>query len=269
MDSEKAGAKQAKKFWRRLPASSATDDDWYSFLQDTAEEFVKLIRRIDEGFDGDPYGRLREIRATRREHHLLIVADRVRREAADGRRLSAVDLRNAAEKVVDRGARLVVAATGTIEPRTRDEERMLASARVHWHKLMHRAGSRSEFRGGWGEKGGLRGTRVDSARIGRQRPLLRAQLLREHIRDRLEQLAALSTEICGIPESVVTRQDRLLFRELDLLLERARTAARQDPEAATSPEKTRRKRRSRSLAEKRSDASASFGVSQERRDLRS
>lgn len=268
MDSKKAGAEQAKKFWRRLPAASATDDDWYSSLQDTAEEFVKLIRRIDEDFEGDPYGRLREIRATRREHHLLIVADRVRREAADGPRLSVEDLRNAAEKIVDRGARVVVAGTGTIEPRTRDEERMLASARVHWHKLIHRAGSRSEFRGGWGEKGGLRGTRVDSGRIGRQRPLLRAQLLREHIRDRLEQLAALSTEICGIPASVVTRQDRLLFRELDLLLERARTAARQNPEAATSPEKTR-KRRSRSLAEKRRDASASFGGSQERQDLRS
>lgn len=269
MDREKAGRGQASEFWERLPATGASNDDWYSFLQDTAEEFVKLIGSIDEDLQGDPYGRLEEMRRTRREHHLLIVADRIRREAADGWRLSHEELRKAAERVVDRSARAIVPGTGVVEPRTPDEGRMLNSANVHWHKLIHRAGSRSELRGGWGEKGVVRGNKVAGAKIRRQQPLLRLQLLREHIRDRLEQLAALSTEICAMPDSVATRQDRLLFKEVELLLQRARTTAQQDPGAATSRTNISRKRRRRSLADIESKGAASFVGAQESGGLRS
>lgn len=246
-----ADVSDAAEFWKRLPPTSASDDEWYSFLQDSSEQFMQIIQKIDQEFEDEPYRRLEEVRRTRREHHLLIVGDRIRRETENGRGLSHKELREAAEKVVDWGARAAATTGDGPAGTTRAGQRMLNSARVHWHKLVHRAGSRSELRGGWGDKDKVRGTKVASAKIRRHYPPVRAQLLREHIRERLEQLVSLSDEISVMPDSRPTREDRLLFRELQLLLQRARRAALQDPAAATTEANRRRRRRRRSLAESR------------------
>ena len=255
MDRTESGTVDAARFWRSAPPRGATDDDWYAFLQDISGEFVRAIREIDEQFKEEPYKRLEEVRRLRREHHLLVVADRVRREAENGRSLGHEDLRKAAETIVDRTARVVASVSTTIQPRSHAEAKMLNSANVHWHKLIHRAGSRAELRGGWRDRTKVRGTKVIGQKIMRQRPAIRTQLLREHICERLEQLAALSSDVCAMPDSRVTRQDRLLIRELGLLVQRAYTAAKQDPEAALALAKGRRKRRRQSLGERQSDAS--------------
>lgn len=212
--------------WRGAPRPDAVEDDWLAYKQRTYDDFIHLIRAADRQLSAQPYRRLEQLRRVRREHHLILVADRIRREAAAGRELTREELRAAAERIVDRGARLGASGMDETRPRSRADERMMISARVHWHKLLRKAGSRAELRGIWGGKRHYSGIQTAVGRIIGQRPKKGAQeALREHIRDRLEQLLAIYNEVVARAEIAPSRQDRLLARELELVLRRARTAA--------------------------------------------
>lgn len=218
--------------WQRLPAVDASDLDWSNFKQRSYEEFIVLIRKIDRDCAGEPYRRLVKLRDLRREHHLIVVADRIRRDGTKAGPLTREALMEAAERIVDRSGRSSAAAARRAEPPTRLEERMLISARVNWSKLLSRAGSRTERRGGWGSKGKTGGTKTVIARLMRQVPDDRAKAFRKHVRDRIEQLVAISDELLSRPDSRLSDEDRLLIRELEFLLGRARAAALQEANSA-------------------------------------
>jgi hypothetical protein len=215
-------------YWRSAPAPGAGEDDWSDYKKRTYENLIDVIRTVDRQLGGRPYLRLEQLRRLRREHHLLVVADRIRRETTSERNLSLKELRTSAERIVDRGARL--GATGTDESRTltQADERMMISARVHWHKLLRKAGSRAELRGTWGGRSQHSGIKTIVERIVGRRANPRAQqALRDYIRDRLEQLLAVANEVQARSEFYPSRMDRLLVRELELLLHRARMTALQ------------------------------------------
>ena len=220
--------------WPGAPAPDAVEEDWLAYKQRTYVQFVNLIRAVDRELGGQPYQRLEQLRRLRREHHLILVADRIRRESSAGRELSREELRAAAEQIVDRGARLGATGMDETRPMSRADERMMISARVNWHKLLRKAGSRAELRGIWGGKRRYSGIQTAVGRIIGQRPKKDAQMaLREYVRDRLEQLLAIYNEVLARAEIAPSRQDRVLARELELLLRRARTAASQRDDTRT------------------------------------
>lgn len=245
------GSDASFELWRGAPSPSAREEDWTAYKQRTYGDLIHLIRVIDRQLSAQPYLRLEQLRRLRREHHLVLVADRIRREAPAGSKLSLKELRSGAERVVDRGARLGATRTEETRPRSRADERMMISARVHWHKLLRKADSRAELRGMWGGKRRYSGVKTVVARIISQRRKKGAQqALREHVRDHLEKLVAVSTEVFAHDEVAPSRQDRLLVRELGLLLQRARTVAAQSSESrgAVSPRRSIRRRAASSRA---------------------
>lgn len=227
--------------WRGAPAADADEEDWLAYKQHTYDDFIHLIRAVDRELSAQPYLRLEQLRRLRREHHLILVADRIRREAPASRRLTREELRTGAERIVDRGARLGANRADEARPRSHADEKMMISARVHWHKLLRKADSRAELRGMWGGKRHYSGIKTVVGRImGQRAKKATEQALREHIRDRLEQLIAVSNEVLERARIAPSRQDRLLLRELEALLWRVRAAASQanDSRARVGPRGT-------------------------------
>src|SRR5690348_6973116 len=90
--------------WSELPPANATEDDWAAFKSRAFDELCELVQQADREFRNDPHGRVERIHQFRREHHLIVVADRIRRCTAAPVGLSGCELRREAAFVVDRSA---------------------------------------------------------------------------------------------------------------------------------------------------------------------
>jgi hypothetical protein len=212
--------------WSELPPANATDDDWAAFKSRAFDELCALVQQADREFRNDPHGRVERIHQFRREHHLIVVADRIRRCTAAPVGLSGCELRREAAFVVDRSAYVMDGRAG---PRTPLEEKMMASARVHWHKIMRRAQSPAGLQGGWSAaKPELRGSTQILRKLTAPglKPERRAELLREHIEERLQQLVDLVRETTETTRFALPRQDRIIVHELENLLYRTQWSKR-------------------------------------------
>lgn len=210
-------------FSRRLPPSAADDAHWARFKRAIYGELIEAIREIDRVFGQEPYARVERLRELRREHHLIVVADRIRRHGGGPGDLSGDELRKAAAAVLDRSNHLVASGSKPARPRSHAEDNMLTSARVNWHKLMRRAGSRAELRGGWSmSPSGLRGVTAVLRKI--RNPLLdpeqRGDILREHVQARLKQLAALAADVMSSAECSLSAESKQLVDEVAALVRR-------------------------------------------------
>jgi hypothetical protein len=213
--------------WSELPATSVGEDEWAAFKSRAFDELCNLVQKADRDFRSEPQARVQRIQQLRREHHLIVVADRIRRSAATPTDLSGRELRKAAVFIVDRSAYVV---EGRAEPRTRVEEKMITSARVNWHKIMRRAQSPAGLQGGWGAgKRELRGSTQIFKKVTAPglKPERRAELLREHIEARLQQLLHLVRETTDATRCTLPPQDRIIVHELENLLYRAQWSKRQ------------------------------------------
>lgn len=214
------------RFSGRLPDAASDNDHWADFKRAIYGEFVEAIAEIDRAFVQDPHGRVEQLRQLRREHHLIVVADRIRRSPSASADLSGDALREAAAFVLDRSDHLVATGAKRARPRSHAEENMLTSARVNWHKLMRSAGSRAEPRGGWsaspvrlrGATGVLR--KIRNPFLGPQK---KGEILREHVHARLEQLALLAAEAMR-SDCALSPADRQLIDEVAALARRMRGA---------------------------------------------
>jgi len=213
--------------WSELPTAAAGDDEWAAFKTRAFDELCDLVQQADREFRNDPRGRVERIHQFRREHHLIVVADRMRRSIVRTD-LSGRELRKEAVFIVDRSAYVI---EGQASPRTRDEERMIISARVNWHKIMRRAQSPAGLQGGWrAGKPELRG----STKIFRKltapglKAEIRAKLLRAHIEECLQQLVDLVRETTETTRCTLPRRDRIIVRELENLLYRTQWSKRQE-----------------------------------------
>jgi len=212
-----------RRFRAPFPSPASNDGVWSDFKRHIYGEFVDAIRRTDRAFADEPHLRAQKIRELRREHHLIVVADRIRRNAAEPRALPAEELRKAAAFVLDRSDHVAAPGAEPAGPRSHAEENMLTSARVNWHKLMKRAGSPAELRGGR-DSGtpDLRGATLVLKKI--RNPRLSAQarghILRQHVQERLAQLVLVAGEAMSRGDCALAAED------IDLIDEIARIARR-------------------------------------------
>ena len=219
--------------WSELPDGGSSEDDWSTFKNKAYAELIERIQQVDQKYAHEPRARVDGIRELRREHHLLVIADRVRRSSASPQDYSGNDLRRSAEFILDRTAYMTADEGAATQPRSRLEDKMVLSARVNWHKLMRRAGSRAELRGGWGPRKSNRGTtailrKVSAAGL---KPDVRAEILREYIEERLQQVLHVARELTITMNCKLPRKDRILIRELESLLLRTQLAKQQQLDA--------------------------------------
>ena len=210
--------------WNEFPSVSASDQEWARFKSQAYDELIVRIRQADRELGRMPQARAERVRGLRREHHLIVIADRIRRSRLSPAGLSGADLRKAAEFVLDRTASAANKDESTPR-RSSLEERMVLSARVNWHKVMRRAGSRAELRGALGAgRPELQGITTIFKKISAPRlaPEARAALLRDHIEERVEQLLQLAQQVSMQTDRKLPRNDRLLVRDLENLLARVR-----------------------------------------------
>jgi hypothetical protein len=222
--------------WNELPHGGSSEEDWSAFKSTAYEELQQSVQEIDRKYADEPQARVERIRELRREHHLIVIADRVRRSSLSPGEYSGEELRKQAEFILDRTAYIAADGEAVTQPRSRLEENMVVSARVSWHKLMRRAGSRAELRGSWGPRKSNGGTTAILRKVSAPglKPDDRAEILREHIEERVQQLLYVARQVTDGMNGKLTRNDRLLIRELEYLLQRAQFAKRQK-RPATKP----------------------------------
>jgi hypothetical protein len=206
----------------RFPKTIAGDDEWNSFKRDSFDRFVRRIKEIDAATMGLAE-RQRDLRALRREHHVLIVADRIRRKFRSTSEAVPLDLGRAAELVIDK-AQLLGNLTGL--ERTIEEQRYLTSARVSWHKLIKLADVRPvERRGVAGVRLGREirsgSTNLRRLKNERLRPHEKGEILQRYISEHLQHLVAVADDASKPDDPPLPRENRLLIRELKTLLRRA------------------------------------------------
>jgi len=214
--------------WAELPHGGSSDDIWSAFKTAAFEDMVQRIQEIDRQYADEPQARVERIRELRRQHHLIIIADRYRRLSPSPQDFSGPALRKAAEFILDRTAYIAVNGEAVTKPRTRVEDKLVLSARVNWHKLMRRAGSRAELRGGWSELNSNRGLTTILRRLSAPglTPDARADILRDHIEARVKQLLSVARELTMTMQCNLAEDDRALIRDLEKVLQRARSAQR-------------------------------------------
>jgi hypothetical protein len=206
------------------PHGIASDEEWSAFRQAAYDRVVDNIKLIDIELATEPHRRTNELGNLKREHHLVVIADRIRR-TSPGLSHPSAELRQTAEFILDRSAFIAAQGANRVPPRTAIEERMLVSGRVNWHKLMRRANSRAGTQGGWLTNSR---TRRGSNHLLRQianpktKPAVRGVALLKYIRERLEHLVSVSNEVTGSSNCALSRRDRLLLRDLESVLMRAR-----------------------------------------------
>lgn len=213
--------------WTDLPPAHASDEDWTAFKRAAFDEMREHVRRADREFPNQPQARLERIHQLRREHHVIVVADRIRKSAAAPPGPSGPSLRDAAAFIVDRTAYVIEKRAG---PRSAAEEKMMTSARVHWHKIMRQAQSPAGLQGGWATgRRELRGSTQIQKKLNSRRltPDKRAELLRAYIEERLQQLVDLVRETTEVSRWTLPRQDRIIVQELENLLYRTQWPKRQ------------------------------------------
>jgi hypothetical protein len=208
----------------RFPKAIAADDEWTRFKRESFDRFVRQIKDIDAAASGLAE-RQRKLRALRREHHVLVVADRIRQRFETSSQTVSLDLKRAAEIVLDK-AQLLGNPTGS-RRRTSEEERYLTSARVSWHKLIKRAevrpverrGVAAMHKGPTTRKGSTKLSALRKAGIG---PEEKAEILRRYVHEHLQQLVAVADGVTTPDEPPLPRATRLIIRELKTLCRRSR-----------------------------------------------
>ena len=229
--------------WSEFPSAGASDEEWARFKSQAYDELIVRIRHADRELGRTPQARVERVRSLRREHHLIVIADRIRRSTQAPPGLPGSDLRKAAEFVLDRSALIAPGEGASTPPRSRLEERMVLSARVNWHKVMRRAGSKAELRGAWGagtpELHGITTIlkKISAPRLGTE---ARAALLRDHIEERVRQLVRLAHEVSTRTNGKLPRNDRLLIRDLENLLNRIQSSNRAAHESERPADRQRR-----------------------------
>ena len=210
--------------WTTLPDAGADEDRWAHFKKRAQSEFLDLVLKVDREFADQPEERLIRLRQIRREHHLLIIGDRIRRSSGSPDELSGRDLRRAAEFILDRRAH--IAMDSSIERRSRLEENMMVSARVDWHKLMRRARSPANLGSPWPGGRVKRGTTTILRKISTASPASerRAEIFRNYVEERLEQLLYVANALAVDLDCNLPRTHRTLIRDLEHALRRARWA---------------------------------------------
>ena len=210
--------------WEEFPHGASGEDQWSHFKNHAYAEFKLLIQKVDRDYGSEPQRRLECIRQIRREHHLTVIADRIRRSSASQLELSGNDLRKAAEFVLDRNAYIAVDGKSSTQPRSRLEEKFVLSARVNWHKIMRRAGSHAEIRGGWADRKPNRRTSAILKKL--SAPGLtadkRGEIFRKHVEDGVQQLLSIARELTVVMRCELPHQDRALIHDLDDILVRAK-----------------------------------------------
>jgi hypothetical protein len=213
-----------------MPDPAAPDAHWAAFVQKSFEDIRAAIVEIDRVHRADPLQRVKLLRDIRRQHHIVVIADRLRRlRTAAGEPLN-FDLLSSAEYVIERPTR-----RGARVPVTRSpEDRKLAVlARVHWHKLIRAAGSEPIDM-----RGRRRGRRILplNGSASQLRCLNRADIpeaeaiaiLRRYIGQRLEQLIQVCELEISKKRSFNLGEIRSILNELRPI--RARLQAQEDPE---------------------------------------
>jgi len=220
--------------WAALPDGSASDADWHGFKSGAFDTLVELVKQADEDYSEEPQKRLERIRELRRQHHLIVIAERIRRSGSDrARRMSGNELRKAAEYILDRSAYLAAKGDPSIR-RSKLEENMVTSARVNWHKLMRRAGSPAELRGGWVARKMTRGTTIIMRKASAPglTPEARRGMLRGYVEERVQHLLQVTRELTSVRGCQIPREDRILIQELEEFLARVRNPKRDEPQSA-------------------------------------
>jgi len=112
--------------------------------------FEALRRDVAVAFELMEGGRLRaELRTLRQRHHILVIADRLRRSAMEKGQALPIDLMAEAAAIFEKRGHSQ--RNGGSDRRTAEQDRYLGSARVRWHKLtkeLGNASARSPFTGG-------------------------------------------------------------------------------------------------------------------------
>lgn len=218
--------------WAELPHGGSGDDAWSSFKNDAFSEMIARIQEIDRNYADAPQAREERIRELRREHHLVVIADRYRRSSPSPENFSGRDLRRAAEFILDRTAYIALNGEAVTKPRTKLEDKMVLSARVNWHKLMRRAGSPAELRGGWSGGKSNRGLTAILKRISAPglTPAARADILRDHIEERIEQLLYVARQLTSTMNCDLPDDERVLIRDLQKLLQQVQSTRKRRAE---------------------------------------
>jgi hypothetical protein len=204
-----------------LPDAHASAAEWQAFKRESFARFITMIQSVDEALRDEPHARLQDLRKIRREHHVIILADRIRRRMLASTDRPDVDLRMAAELILDRHLYPPGHQPEGRLRRSRSEETMLTSARVNWHKLMRRAGSRAEPRGGWLEaKPALRGTAPILRKMANPElsPGDQIEVFRAYAEQRLQTLVGVSEELDDIVTAQLPADVRRFVRKLKDML---------------------------------------------------
>ena len=206
-----------------LPGAGADDEHWATFKAAMFDLVIDAIRLADRECPGTPSMRRHRLRRIRRKHHLIVIADRIRRSAPAGEQPGGAALEEAAALVLrHRGA---AASPGApLAPRTRAEERLLLSARVSWHKLNRIAGTQPAAPAGPPLRQRARSGAALLRSIARPdlSPEARARILEDHISARVDQLVHLAREAVHKGELSLSRRQQSLLRDLEALQRRAR-----------------------------------------------
>lgn len=208
------------------PPDVRADDLWIAFKRLAFDYLVDSIKMIEAQFPDDPRERKEQLRRLSREHHLLYVADRLRRNLGQDGGQTAAELTQAARYILDRN--LYPAATDPpFGGRTLEDRRALTAARVHWHKLMGDAGAKPPGReGGWSQPDrAFRGSAklfqaLDKPGVSQNH---RSELLRKYVEGRLEHLVVVSKKVAGPDPRALTQYSRILLSDLETVLSQARS----------------------------------------------
>ena len=206
-----------------LPGPGASDEQWSTFKAAMFDLVVDAIRLCDQECDGSPATGRHRLRQIRRKHHLIVIADRIRRSSPAGRQPAGDALEKAASLVLcHRGS--ASGRASKLAPRTRREERLLLSARVSWHKLSRIAGVQPPVPPD--------APRRQSARRGAAllraiaqpglAPEARARILEDHISGRIDQLVSVVREAMLKGEFSLSKRQQSLIRDIEALQRRAR-----------------------------------------------
>ena len=196
-----------------LPDATAPESIWSAHKKQAFAEFIATIRHVDLAYSNNPGRRLAYMRSLRRQHHILTIADRIRRASLAAGEAPPSDLRAAAEFVIDKLHFFRATSEPQFQARTPLEEKFRSSARVHWHKLMRRAGSSPADRRGVNYSTNpvlINGTatKLRKLKSDNLEPESAARILRQYIAERLQHLLATCEETARVNEKYLSSDVR-------------------------------------------------------------
>jgi hypothetical protein len=156
---------------------------------------IEAIRLCDQECGDAPATRRYRLRRTRRKHHLIVIADRMRRSSPAGQQPAGDALEKVASLVLyHRGS--ASSRASNLAPRTRREEKLLLSARVSWHRLSRIAGVQPLVRAAAPRRQSACRVAAVLRAIGQPGlvPEARARILEGHVSGRIDELVSVARE---------------------------------------------------------------------------